>query len=355
MAIDRNKLIFTLGKALISLCLLTFLLSRIDTQVFLNLGKQFSIWFFLPLILLFISTTFLGSWRWKLILACNSLIQSIPRGAYLYLVGYFYNNFLPTAIGGDIMRGYEATRKLGSPYKVFSSIVVERIMGLLAALTIALFFLLIVQPPKPLWLLVLGLNAAAWVGTLLLIMPRKTSMTDRFLHRLPAAVQSKLIGIVTAIREYRNNPSLLGKSFLVAILYQGSLILVCWTGAHLAGIKAIPMLGYFVFVPIVWVVALLPISLNALGVNEVSFAYFFSLLGAPKEQGILVSLILFGTTLMSSTVGGVLWGIASYGHGQEEVGLAEFDHGIGASKGSRAADDEASTSLSESGSYRQAR
>jgi hypothetical protein len=76
-------------------------------------------------------------------------------------VGDFYNNFLPTAIGGDIMRCYEASKNLGSPYKVFSSIVVERILGLLASLTIALSFLLLVQPPNPLLLLVLGLNAAA--------------------------------------------------------------------------------------------------------------------------------------------------------------------------------------------------
>ena len=252
------------------------------------------------------------------------------------------------------MRGYEASRNLGSPYKVFSSIVVERILGLLAALTIALFFLLTVQPPKPLWLLVLGLNAAAWLGTLILIMPRKNSITDRFLHRLPAAVQGKLVGIIAAIRDYRNNPRLLGKSFLVAILYQGSLILVCWTGAHLAGITAVPMLAYFVFVPIIWVVALLPISLNALGVNEVSFAYFFSLLDAPKEQGILVSLILFGTTLMSSAVGGVLWGIVSYGPVQKEVGLAESDDGIGAIKGNSATDYDTRCYSTDSGNYPEA-
>jgi predicted neutral ceramidase superfamily lipid hydrolase len=161
------------------------------------------------------------------------------------------------------------------------------------------------------------------------MVPRETSVADKLVHRLPAAVQDKFTAIVTGIRAYRNNSRLLRKSFMIAIFYQASLILVCWMGAHLAGITAVPMQAYFVFVPVIWVVALLPISLNALGVNEVSFAYFFSLFGAPQEQGVLVSLILFGTTLTSSAVGGVLWGIVRYGPAAKEAGPVKILDGTG--------------------------
>lgn len=326
MVVAKKKIAITLGKILISACLLAFLLSRIDVRVFLRVEKEFSVWFFFPLVLLFIATTFLGSWRWKLLLACHGLRQSILSGVYLYLVGYFYNNFLPTAIGGDIMRGYEASKRLGSPCRIFGSIVVERVFGLLASLCIALVFLPLAWPPRLLILLVAGLNVAAWGGLLIFVLAFKASVGKRLIGRLPGAVQEKLAEIASTLDEYRKSPGLVGKSFLVAVLYQGALIVLCWIVARFAGIDSVSLRSYLVFVPIVWVVALVPISLNSLGVNEVSFAFFFGLLGAPREQGILVSLILFGTNLISSAIGGAVMGdrelcrCAGAGAGRRERG-----------------------------------
>jgi hypothetical protein len=95
--------------------------------------------------------------------------------------------------------------------------------------------------------------------------------------------------------------------FLAALVYQAGLIWVAWLGGFLAGFTFISLADYLVFVPLIWVLSLLPITFNALGVREISFAYFFSLLGGEPEQGVLVSLILFVTILLTSLSGGILW------------------------------------------------
>jgi len=215
-------------------------------------------------------------------------------------------------MGGDIMRGFESSKKTGNTGKVFSSIVVERLLGLLASITSALVFLPVCRPPKTLILIVSILSAASWGGALLLILLMRTSALDRLFRMLPAGAHRKAVEGMDTLRQFLYHPKLLFKSFLVSFLYQASLIVVCWTCARMAGIDGLALQHYLVFVPVVWVIVLVPVSLNSLGVSEVSFSYFFSLFGAPKEQGVLVSLMFLGTTMIASLVGGILWGTASY-------------------------------------------
>lgn len=308
-----KKLLLIGARALVSACLLGFLLSRIDVDSLLSIGRRLSPWFFVMLPALFVCTTLLGSWRWRFLLACHGLRQSVARGAYLYLVGYFFNNFLPTSMGGDIMRGFESSKRIGNKGKVFGSIVVERLLGLLAAITSALVFLPLSRAPRTLAGIVLILNAASWAGAIVLFALLRTSAPDVLLRKLPGAAHRILVRILDTLREFTRHPDLVFKSFCVSFLYQASLVVLYWTCARLAGINALAVQDYLVFIPVVWVIVLAPVSLNSLGVSEVSFSYFFALFGAPKEQGVMVSLMFLSTTMIASIIGGILWGGSSYG------------------------------------------
>ena len=313
MPLNRKRLVLTLIKVTISSGLLAFVVYRINTDVFLELGQRFKLWWFVPLSSLFVAIQVFGSWRWREVLKCHGINQSVGRGMYLYLVGYFYNNFLPTSIGGDVFRGYEASRQLGNLAKIYGSILMERLLGLLATLTIALIFLpLITLPTLVSWLVVL-LNAIVWGGFLLFFFAgKKGSIADKIVILLPVKLRNKVLVIVGIQREYRDHKGEITRALGIAFLYQGSLILVPWTGAQLLGIFEVPVSAYMVFVPLIWVISLFPISFNALGIREASFAYFFMLLGSTTEQGFLVSLIFLGTIMLASLVGGALWCVFSY-------------------------------------------
>ena len=302
----KTRLFFG-AKVVISLGLVGILFYRLDWEVINRLSLSFDFWYFLPLAGAFTLMQIPGAWRWQEVLKCHGLKQSLWQGARLYLVGYFFNNFLPTAIGGDMVRGYESGRRLGSLAKVYTSILMERLLGLLACLTLALFFLPWVNPPRPLCLMVLGLNLLAWLGMALVLWSKTHALVDTLLKRLPSKISQKLTRITGSLAEYRGHIPRLGLGFLAALAYQAGLIWVAWLGGFLAGFTWISLADYLVFVPLIWVVSLLPITFNALGVREISFAYFFSLLGGEPEQGVLVSLVLFVTILLTSLSGGVLW------------------------------------------------
>jgi uncharacterized protein (TIRG00374 family) len=297
-------------KILISSTLLVWLFLRIDLEQFFEIGKQLPLWKVFILTAFFLATLFLGSWRWKVVLLCQSLHQSIFRGIYLYLVGYFYNNFLPTAIGGDLIRGLEASKNLGSKTKVFTSILVERFLGLLAALTIALVFLPVSNLPMELVLIVLVLNIGAWITALFFILIKPGIFWDKYSVFITERIRIKISNLIELALTYRKNLDGLVKGFLVSVLYQASLIIVVWLSAMTLKVYEISIDSFFVFVPIVWIISLIPISLNALGVREVSFAYFFKLLGESEEKGLMVSLLFFGIMLIVGAIGGILWGIS---------------------------------------------
>ena len=308
-------------KVTISAGLLYFLLTRIDLESFLVAGRDYPLWTLAPLTLLFVATIFIGSWRWRVFLGSHGIEQSILKGVKLYMVGYFFNNFLPSGVGGDVVRGYSAGRDCGKVSTVYASIAAERLSGLLGTLLIALVFIPIVRPPLQLVLLILGLNVALWACTIVLIFLDLDTFFRKLLKKLPLGIGEKIADFVESVRYFRKDKSVLVKGFVLSVFYQGSLITFVYIVARIAGVDTIPWTAYFVFVPLVWIISLIPISLNALGVREASFSYFFGLWGASEAQGLLVSLIFFGTSVICGVIGGILWAISGHRAKAANIGI----------------------------------
>ncbi|MCK5833296.1 flippase-like domain-containing protein [bacterium] len=294
----------------VSAALLYYLITRIDLEGFITAGREFPLWTMLPLTLVFIATIFIGSLRWKVFLGSHGIRQSVMKGVQLYMIGYFFNNFLPSGVGGDVVRGYCAGKECKRIPVVYASIAAERLSGLLGTLAISLLFLPIVRPPAPLPVLVLGLNVLFWVGTIVFIFLNLEDFLRKVLNKLPFGIGAKIGDFVEAVRFFRKDTKALIQGFLLSIIYQGSLITFVFLIAIIAGVEKIPCTAYYVFVPLIWIIALIPISLNALGVREASFSYFFSLWGASEAQGLLVSLLFFGTSVICGIIGGIIWAVS---------------------------------------------
>ncbi len=305
-------------KVSVSAALLYFLITRIDLEGFLAAGREFPLWSFAPLTLIFICTVFIGSWRWRVFLGAHGLKQSILKGVKLYMIGYFFNNFLPSGVGGDVVRGFSAGKDHGRMSEVYASIAAERLAGLLGTLLIAAVFLPIVRPPSPLPIAILFLNAIFWIGTILFIFFDLEAFLRNILKILPFGIGNKVADFVEAVRHYRKDRAALAKGLLLSILYQGSLIFFVYIIARIAGVAEIPWTAYFCFVPLIWIIALIPISLNAIGVREASFSFFFGLWGASEAKGLLVSLVFFGTSVICGILGGIIW--AASGHAAKKIG-----------------------------------
>ena len=282
-----------------------FLLYRINLEEFLTQLRNFPWWGFPLISLLFSATVLLGGVRWSIFLHPFGKIKYWTL-VKLYFVGYFFNNFLPSGVGGDVVRGYIAGKELGNTAAAYSSVVAERVAGILATVFLSLLALPFVPFRREVVYGSVLVNLGVWAIVLMFLLLPSEKLIRRLLNWLPGAIKEKLFEFVDMLRGYRKYPGTLVKGFFASMLYQGTIILVVYITGVIAG-AGLPLPVYFATVPLVWVISLIPISFNALGVREGSFSYFFSIFGSTSEMGLFVSLNVFGASLVAGLFGGILF------------------------------------------------
>lgn len=255
----------------------------------------------------------LSAWRWWLLLRPVQLAAPYVRMVAFYFTGMFFNNFLPTIVGGDAVKVVLLARETGSPARATMSVFMERNLGLLALLTIATVAALFAPPVDvkgvslvQFALLCFGAFAAA---NIVLASRRAYGLIDRLVARTPLAPsRSRAASLYEAVVPYRERrwrgllAAAIGQSFLV----QAVVILVVFLNANaLDQHLSVPALA--VFVPLISLAAMLPISVNGLGIREALYVVLFGRAGVPPDAAVSMALLYLFVTLAASLPGGVLY------------------------------------------------
>jgi uncharacterized protein (TIRG00374 family) len=244
----------------------------------------------------------LGVSRWHLILRSRKANIDWWTVARLVLIGQFFNQFLPSSLGGDVARGWLAVRSGVSVSTLVGSILVDRLAGLLAALFLVVAGLPRLSATVPPDLLVsvivlvvglfIGLGVAASADTLV---PR---------HWLTGKV-----GHVLAIwQDIRAQMKSITGFFALGISLATHLITI---GAIMLFARAIGLdISYgecLIVVPIALIASAVPISIAGWGVREGVMVVGFGLYGVDPEQALIPSLFLGFATAVTALPGGCLW------------------------------------------------
>jgi len=116
----------------------------------------------------------------------------------------------------------------------------------------------------------------------------------------------KATAVRQGIRSYQEHPGALAFSFLITILVQVAGII----SAYLLGIAVgctTAFLYYIVLLPVVWLISMIPVSLNGLGLREGAFVVLFSAIGMPKEAALAISLLLLAQGVLQGILGALLY------------------------------------------------
>lgn len=241
------------------------------------------------------------AYRWHLILHGVGSSIRFGRLVELYLVGSFFNAFLPSGLGGDVVRAAEAAQDVDSSVAV-STVLVDRLSGLMALFAMAL----IILPFRPAYfppslattiaiLCITGLIAGLIVvdGRALEFVINRFSGTDQsakegFLGRFSRSIQNC------------GWPSL-AKALLVSVIF--NLMQVGWwaTSGRALGLE-IPFTYYLLVVPIMSLALLVP-SIGGLGVRENLAPFLFMGAGVSAEQSVALTLLVFGLERVASLLG----------------------------------------------------
>ena len=268
----------------------------------------------LALLLYFVGVIAVGTIRWRLLLESQGV--QAPFGYLLssYMVATFFNNVLPTNIGGDVFRIADAAVYTGSKTLSSAIVFVDRLIGFAGLFALALgavaFGGEVVQSlPGIEWLWV-GLAAVTAAVMIVLVVPEVVEWSLKPLHRLKSGWISKRIGVVTsALFQFRRQTPALLKALLVSLVIQGSIVFFYYLIAHAMDI-ALPLDYCFLIIPLVLVVQLFP-SINGFGVRESAFVFFFRAIGLSAEQGVSLSFVSTGVIIALSLAGGIIYATGS--------------------------------------------
>ena len=303
-----NKISVAL-RALVSLSLLGILLFSVDFSQFAELLRNVNGFYFVSYLLFGLVTTLLSSIKWDILCNVFGIKAGILKLFAYYFIGYFYNNFLPTSVGGDVVRSLALSRYAKSKTDAFATVFVERYTGLL---TLVLFVIGVTISDVRLYgnfsvlFMSISLVFCFLLGSLFVFHPFFLTKIEeiiswKFFHKITRRAKS----LQESIYCYRESRKTLAYAMFWSILYYFSTIIYTYIGLKAFNVD-VAFSDALLAVPIMLMIFLLPISLGGIGLQEWSHAFALSLLGVPPLIGVSLGLLFRFRTLIYSGIGGVI-------------------------------------------------
>jgi glycosyltransferase 2 family protein len=240
--------------------------------------------------------------RWRLLLAARGIHDRLPWLTRAYLTSYTAGQVLPTSVGGDAWRIFEGTRRHpGRGGDMAGSVLLERALGGAATLALAAVgFLLAVghyDVGAYLWFEAAFVAATVVLGFLLF----SRTAARPILRLAPRPVRA----VYEAIHGYRAQGRVLATAIGLTLALQAVRVLAIWAAARSAGVDLSPRV-YYVMGPLLFLVMLVPFTINGLAVREAFFVSFLGTLGVEAEPAFAAGFLFFIVTVALAVPGAAI-------------------------------------------------
>ncbi len=253
------------------------------------------------------------AWRWQQLLAVRGVQDRLSWLTRAYFVSYAFGQVLPTSVGGDAWRIFETSRRhRGSTTPVTGSVLLERSLGGAVTLVLAGVGLLLALGRYPigayLWVEALFVVATAAVG--FVFFSRRVRSRLRFAVPLVRRVrlEAPARAVYDGLHGYRDHPSTLLYVAVVTAAAQLTRVLAIYSSGRAVGIH-LSLLPYVVLGPLLFLVMLVPFTVNGIGVREAFFVSFLGKLGIAADPAFACGFLFFVMTILLALpgVGILLW------------------------------------------------
>jgi uncharacterized protein (TIRG00374 family) len=282
---------------------------KLDLATVWAKSRQLPVTLILTVVLLLVVQTCLAAWRWWVIMRHQHLGMRLLATVRISFVGAFFNQLLPSSIGGDVARAWYVYRNGYSKGLSVIAVLSDRIYGMLLLVCLAIMFFPV--------LVYFSVDHAALMVLAALILSASLALIAAFwLDRLPAwttrwTLANHLCSLSRATRaiaaDRRARVPVFGLSLIV------HLVTVLATLLLLAAVVPQPNLLFCAaLVPIITLIATVPVSIAGWGVREGLMIYGLGLANVPKEAALVVSILLGLSLAAVGAVGGIAWLIESH-------------------------------------------
>jgi glycosyltransferase 2 family protein len=309
-ALDRFKVPLLGLKVLLSILLFVYVVAKVSPRHVWSTVRSADPALLGAAAALFLLSSLIGSWLWARLLRAQGVGIPYPKAASYYFVGLFFNNFLPSNIGGDITRISDASKHADRMSTVFSATLLERLIGV-----VAIGFLAVVASIAA----IERIHIAALYWTTLAIFLLATAFFASIFHRgildlfarpfrlIGAGRIERALGrILDDLHGFRLEKGALIAAFAASMLVQISRIYVHYLVGLALGVR-ISVVYYFLFVPVLAALISLPISLNGIGVREGAAVVLFQMVGLTREQSFSIPFLTYVISVLISLLGGLIF------------------------------------------------
>lgn len=295
---------------IISFGLLGFLVYNADLDKIIQVLRNTDSGYFGLALLAFLAALFLFALRWKILLNYIDVRLGFMQLTGFYFIGYFFNNFLPTMIGGDVSRIFFAAKETGKRTEMIGTVLLERILGILATLTLASVSLIWALPyfDSSAEVLIITFFLFAMVGFILLnlLNVRLFQFTSKILDKITLmGIGAKINAVFSQIHLYRQARVTILLAFGLSVGCQLLLILMNLLLAYSLNLETVTF-SYLTFVvPVTFIMGLIP-SINGLGIRDLGYQGLLNDIGVTSAQALSLSFLNTIVPMLMSIIGGIL-------------------------------------------------
>lgn len=302
----KKSILMLLLRLGISAGLLAFLFVWVDVD-FDNLwpDDEGAVAWLVAALVCVIMSVVLASLRWKQV--CVALGVDVPTQRLVWhnFAGQFVSNFVPTTVGGDVVRVSRLGKDTGDRPTSFTTVIFERLSGWMVLPASIFLGLALDSKLRSLGAATQGAMVAA-IATLLVLIVIVIAAGNDYSGRLLARYESSLAWL-NAVHEgldvLRTKPREIGRILASGAAYQGVLVLAFWCAAHSIGIEEFGFRAALAFVPAVLIVQVLPLGIGGLGVREGALVLFLGSLDVAEDKAVALGLTIYALTIVTSLIG----------------------------------------------------
>jgi len=317
-----KNVLSVLFRIAISILLLVFLLRQVDVGFILETVKNSQKVLLVLAFIVYLGNCILALLRWKMLLDAAKIHLPLKRVIISFAGGTFFNLFLPSTVGGDFIRSIDLAAHTKRPREVVATVLLDRLSGyvglvVLAILAIALGWR---YGQDPSVLLSVGIITAILLAILLVLFNKAIySKVNRLLHSSRQIERRENLSTLGKFREalknlhqelhiFRHHKRVAAQNLLLSFVIQITTPISFYFIALSLGLQT-NIIYFFVFMPVIGAISLLPISIGGLGLRDATTVYFFARVGANKDLTLAMSLLSFLFILIIGGIGGLIYAL----------------------------------------------
>ncbi|MCL5291244.1 MAG: flippase-like domain-containing protein [Actinobacteria bacterium] len=306
VAVEKRIVIPRFVKLAISAGLIALIAYRIDWAEYADLVESSTPSFLSGAFVVAVLAIVLSAYKWRLLVVSLGMEAPFRFLVSSYFVGLFFNNFMPSNIGGDVVRVMQLAGRTRNGPASTASVVAERViaassLGAIALLALALNYTAV----RRFALLIVAFGVVCIAVTAFCLAGRQL---ERIVSRFPSKLAAKLEEFFRALAGTLDDRTTLWRVLVLSIAFHAMVVLMNVLIFKAMGLS-VPLARCLAFIPVISALSMLPVSINGLGIREISYVYFFGQAGVSTTQAVAASLYFYIMVTLTSLIGGIIFAL----------------------------------------------